>query len=84
MKQNLLKMQLLRNRIEEVEEMKKSTIGLILILVGALIALISFIQTNFLNVASMTVCYIGVIIGGIIFLLGAVIVGARFSKWTQE
>ena len=75
---------MLQNCKKEVEDMKKSTIGLILAGIGFLIALISILQGNFLNVGSMLVCYIGVVIGGILFLLGIVILFARFSKWTNE
>jgi hypothetical protein len=83
-KHNFLNKHLLQNCREEVEKMKKSTIGLILAVIGFLIVLISFVQTNLLNAASMLTCWLGVIIGGIIFLLGVAILAARFSKWSHE
>jgi len=62
--------------------MKKSSIGLILLVIGVIIVLVSFAQTNLLNAGSLGICYLGVTVGGIVGLLGIYILWARFLKWS--
>jgi len=69
---------MLQNYKAEAKEMNKSVIGLILAAIGFIIMLVGSYQTNFFE------CNIVIVIGGILFILGILILAARFRKWSSE
>lgn len=61
--------------------MEKWLIGLILTLIGFVIIVGTLATVNPFSIGSQQTCTIGVVIGGIFLVFGAVILRARFEKW---